>query len=201
MSPKNFLVTGPPGCGKSTVIEAVIKRTNLPMTGFFTREIREKGRRRGFKIVTLAGQEGILARDDIGGSFRVGRYGVNLDDLERIAVPSMIASEPDRLVVIDEIGKMECYSRLFRDTLVRALDAPHLVIGSISLKGGLFIQEIKKRADVNIHLISEHNRNALPDLLAQRLFESSGDTILARCTEPSESFQECPPPNPVPEVG
>jgi nucleoside-triphosphatase THEP1 len=169
MPPKNFLVTGPPGCGKSTVIEAIVKRISLPMTGFFTREIREKGRRRGFKIVTLAGKEGILARDAIGGPIRVGRYGVNLDDLERIAVPSMIASEPRQIVVIDEIGKMECYSRLFRDTLIRALDSSHPVIGSISIKGGSFIQEIKNRSDLSMHLISGHNRDALPDVLARLL--------------------------------
>ncbi|MBM3301883.1 MAG: AAA family ATPase [Deltaproteobacteria bacterium] len=172
MNPKNFLVTGPPGCGKSTVIEAVVRRINRPMTGFFTREIRERGRRRGFKIVTLAGKEGILARDNITGSVRVGRYGVNLDDLERIAVPSMIPSQSDQMVVIDEIGKMECYSSLFRHTLVRTLDSPHLVIGSISQKGGLFIQEIKNRADLSIHPISERNRDTLPDLLAQLLLEA-----------------------------
>ncbi len=172
MPPKNFLVTGPPGCGKSTVIETVVKRMNLPMTGFFTREIREKGHRRGFKIVTLAGKEGILALDTLGGSIRVGRYGVDLNDLERVAVPSMIASKPDQIVVIDEIGKMECYSSLFRETLIRTLDSPHRVIGSITLKGGSFIQQIKNREDVSIHAISEHNRDALPDVFARLLLET-----------------------------
>ena len=43
MTSKNILVTGPPRCGKSTLIEKVILRIEKPMTGFFTREIKEKG--------------------------------------------------------------------------------------------------------------------------------------------------------------
>jgi nucleoside-triphosphatase THEP1 len=48
MTSKNILVTGPPRCGKSILIENVILRIEKPMTGFFTREIREKGKRVGF---------------------------------------------------------------------------------------------------------------------------------------------------------
>jgi len=35
MTSKNILVTGPPRCGKSTLIEKVILRIEKPMTGFF----------------------------------------------------------------------------------------------------------------------------------------------------------------------
>lgn len=172
-NPQNFLITGPPGCGKSTVVESVVARINRPMTGFFTREIRERGIRRGFEIVTLDGQEGILARDDLRGSIKVGKYRVNLDDLERIAVPSMIPSDRHHVVVVDEIGKMECYSSLFRDTLVQALDSPNLVVATISLKGGSFIQRIKNRGDVSMYSVSENNRDVMPDILARRLQEFS----------------------------
>ena len=57
----NILITGPPRCGKSTLIEKVVSRIERPVTGFFTREIKGKGRRVGFSINTLDGKEGILA--------------------------------------------------------------------------------------------------------------------------------------------
>ena len=112
MTSKNILVTGPPRCGKSTLIEKVILRIEKPMTGFFTREIKEKGKRVGFSIITLDGKKGVLAHQNIRSRCRVGKYGVNLDDIDRIAVPSIIPMKPDEIVLIDEIGKMECLSPL-----------------------------------------------------------------------------------------
>jgi len=167
----NILVTGPPRCGKSTLIETVVRSLDRPATGFFTREIREQGRRTGFNIITLGGVTGILAHESIKGRLRVGKYGVNLRDLETIALESMIPHTPDHVVVIDEIGKMECYSALFREALLQALDASNIVIGSIALKGDGFIQRIKTRPDVRLFLVTEENRTSLArtlsDLLSQ----------------------------------
>jgi len=158
---KNILITGLPGCGKSTLIENVVGQIGKPCTGFFTREILEKGCRVGFCINTLDGKQGILAHKDRKSLYRVGKYGVNLEDIDRIAVPAMISENEDDVVVIDEIGKMECFSYLFKETLVRILDSKHPVLGSISLKGDSFIQEIKDRDDVMLIRVSEKNRNML----------------------------------------
>jgi len=161
MKPKNILLTGPPRCGKSTLIEKLIQQIDKPLTGFFTREMRLKGRRVGFSINTLDGKEGILAHEENKGRFRVGKYGVNMDDLDQIAVPSMVASRRDEIVVIDEIGKMECCSPLFRETLMKILDSPNQVIGSIAQKGSPFIDTIKERKDVLLVPASEKNRDSL----------------------------------------
>jgi nucleoside-triphosphatase len=67
--------------------------------------------------------------------------------------------------VIDEIGKMECLSPLFRQTLVKILDTKHRVIGSIAQKGDQFIQKIKERNDIMLVEVSEKNRDSLFDFL------------------------------------
>ena len=130
MKKTNILITGPPGCGKSTLIEKVIDSMEGPATGFFTREIKERGRRVGFSITTLDGREGILAHQNIRSQFRVGKYCVNIKDIDSIAVPAMVPSQKDKIIVIDEIGKMECLSFLFQETLMRALDLQNCIIGS-----------------------------------------------------------------------
>ncbi len=126
MGRKNILLTGPPRCGKSTLIEKLVQKLDKPMTGLFTREIKEGGKRVGFSIITLDGKEGILAHKDSETKIRLGQYGVHLDQLNRIAVPSITPSKPDEIIVIDEIGKMECVSSLFRETLIKALDSDNL---------------------------------------------------------------------------
>ena len=169
MPKKNILITGPPRSGKSTLIEAVIKRIQGPVTGFFTREMREGDERVGFSINTVDGREGILAHRKVRSRYRVGRYGVNLKDIDDIAVPAMIPSGHEEIIVIDEIGKMECFSRLFRETLSQALDSPNRVLGSIALRGDAFIEAIKLREDVMVVEVRIQNRVILMSQLLDTL--------------------------------
>jgi nucleoside-triphosphatase len=164
VSQKNILFTGPPRCGKSTLIEKIVKKIDKPATGFFTREIRESGQRVGFSINTLDHRTGVLAHQAIHSRFRVGRYGVNLGDIERIAVPAMIPKYGDMLIVIDEIGKMECFSEMFKKTLVNLLDSNHRVLGSITMKGDRFIRRIKARDDVLLVTLTLKNRDKLASM-------------------------------------
>ncbi len=169
MTKRNIFITGAPRSGKSTVIQKVVDRMQRPATGFFTLEIREKGQRVGFSISTLDGREGVLAHKLIKSQWRVGKYGVNIKDIESIAVPSITPSKEDEMIVVDEIGKMECFSLLFRESLKRALDSPNRMIGSIALKGDAFIEKIKRREDVQLIAITAQNRNFIVDQLVKSL--------------------------------
>ena len=86
---KNILITGRPGCGKTTLIMEILKELNLKASGFYTSEIRIHGKRKGFSIVTLSGKRGILAHQNIHSEKRVSKYGVNLKDLEELGVSSI----------------------------------------------------------------------------------------------------------------
>lgn len=158
---RNILFTGPPGCGKSTLIEKIVLTIKGPITGFFTREIRERGQRVGFFINTLAGKQGVLAHKNMKCRFNIGNYGVNVEAINQIAVPSIIPENEQMIVVIDEIGKMECFSSLFRDTVLEVLDSKNPVLGSLPLRGGSFIENIRKRKDILLVRVSKENRDEL----------------------------------------
>jgi nucleoside-triphosphatase len=168
----NILLTGLPGCGKTTLIGKIVQRLGSSCTGFITREMREKGRRVGFAINTLAGAQATMAHIDIGGRYRVGRYGVDLQRIDRLAVPAMIPQSPHDIVVVDEIGKMECLSSLFRKTLLQVLGGPNVLLGSISLKGNAFIRAVKHRPDVRLIQVSPMNRATLDSDILEQLSKS-----------------------------
>jgi nucleoside-triphosphatase len=146
-----FLLTGPPGCGKTTAIQNVLEHLTVAANGFYTQEMRESGRRTGFKLITLDGREGILAHTSIRSKSRVGRYGVDLSVMDGMAVDSIRRGIEERgLIVIDEIGPMELLSQPFRDVVNEALDTDQPVIGTIMRRGSPVADAIKARPDVRL---------------------------------------------------
>ncbi len=165
MTKRKIFLTGPPRCGKSTLIKRIVDRLDVPKVGFITEEIREKGMRVGFSIKTMDGEAGVLAHQAVNSGIRVGKYGVCLEDIERIAVPSMMPRTPNDLVVIDEIGKMECCCLTFKKALFNILSKHNVVLASIALKGGSFIEGIKKRSDVTVLHVTKKNRSSLVEIV------------------------------------
>lgn len=161
---RKVLLTGPPGCGKSTLIQRIVGQIRRPMVGFYTAEIRQGRERVGFSINTLDGRTGILAHRHHKGPFRVGRYWVNLRDLDEIAVPSMTTRRGEEIVVIDEIGKMECLSSLFREALLRVLHSSNGMLASIAEKGDEFMDAVKRQPGVLLYRVDERNRESLVGL-------------------------------------
>jgi nucleoside-triphosphatase len=78
-----ILFTGLPGCGKTTLIKKIISEYKGNATGFFTNEMREKGKRCGFSIQTLDGKQGIMTHVNISSQYRIGKYGVNAVSLRK----------------------------------------------------------------------------------------------------------------------
>ena len=85
---RRILLTGPPGCGKTTVAGKVADILRNGASGFYTEEIRDaKKRRIGFRVVTLDGKRGELADKFSVHGPRVGSYRVNVESFERVALP------------------------------------------------------------------------------------------------------------------
>ena len=156
---RNLLVTGPPGCGKTTLVRRLAQDLgDLLMAGFYTEEIREGRDRAGFALVSLDGRRGVLSHVRFPGPHRVGRYGVDIPGFEAF-VDGLGAVDPGlRLVIIDEIGKMECLSGRFRAFLRERLDAPVPLLATVALRGTPPIEQVKLRSDVKIITMGTENR-------------------------------------------
>lgn len=165
--PKNVLITGPPGVGKTTALIKVA-RSMEGADGFYTEEMREERDRVGFRIVSLKGETGVLSHRDMEGEQRVGKYIVDLDSLEEIGVESIRrALEGRGPVIIDEIGKMELLSPSFKEWVERALDSPCSVLATIKAGRDTFCDAIKAREDVILVKMTRENRDSMPARLLE----------------------------------
>src|SRR5437867_186266 len=157
-----ILITGRPGSGKTTLIKRVVEKMPQPAGGFYTEEIREHGRRVGFKIVTLGGRESVLAHVDFTGPERVSKYGLDLRGLEKIGVKAIHAAlAAHRLVVIDEIGPMEIRSAAFREAVIEVLESDCPLLATIFARPLPFTEKLKRRPDVTIIELRPNNRAKL----------------------------------------
>jgi len=163
----NVLVTGRPGIGKTTLIKRLIEASSLSKGGFYTEEVREKGQRVGFSLITLDGKRSLLAHLKTKSPYRVGRYGVDIDTFEAIGVESIRkAISTNDIIIIDEIGRMELFSRKFREVVLQALKTGR-VVATIKKGRGDFIDKIKSRKDVRILEVNLENRETLSSKLTK----------------------------------
>ena len=167
----NILITGKPGVGKTTLIQKVVEKIELSCQGFYTREIRSNANRRlGFEIVTLDGKIALLAHVDHLTPHRLGKYFVNVDNINRVIVPCIEnAIEQAELIIIDEIGKMELFSSLFRQVVFKALASPKKVLGTVTMANLLFVKKIKSRPDVILVELRRDNQREVYQYIVDSL--------------------------------
>jgi len=164
-----LLIAGRPGSGKTTAVTrlaALLRDAGMPLGGFVTTELREGGRRGGFEIETLDGAErAVLAHVELRGPPRVGRYGLDLEAFEALALPAL-RREGAVVFLVDELGKMELASERFREAVRELFERPVAVVATVQANPHPFVSRLP---DVETLSLTAGNRDRLPEELFGRL--------------------------------
>ena len=174
-------ITGLPRSGKSAVMEKVLEmltderqreltmrgmaRDHPLLGGIRTEPLLENGERLGYKVINIVtDEEGVIAHKSIDSRLRVLGYGLNIEELERVAIPAIqYAVDHCEVLVIDEIGKFSVESEAFVSAVRSALelDMPTLLTLHKKSRHPL-LQDIRRRDDGRILEVTPVNRALLP---------------------------------------
>ena len=160
--PKNVLIAGAPGIGKTKLINHLLRDLSpLLIRGFHKEAIKENEILKGFRIITFKFEELILAHIHIEGPDRYQAFGLNLDGFDKIVENQLSINNPVELFMVDEVGPMECISKKFRHKFIEILDSEIPVIATLTSMEILGTLDIKKRKDISLLKMTHSNRNSM----------------------------------------
>ena len=180
---QHLLLTGRPGVGKTSVLLRamdILKAEGYEIGGMVSREVRERGTRVGFEIVDLGtGRKGWLAHVKQPTGPQVGKYRVNLDDLNTVGASSILKAVKNAdIIIVDEIGPMELFSFNFKEAVMNVLDSGRMMMGTIHYRTrDPLISTIKAREDVQILEVTRENRKSLHTVLVGRALQFMKDNL------------------------
>jgi nucleoside-triphosphatase len=160
-----ILLTGLPKSGKTTLLVNLIADIRSKH-GMVAQEVLEGDVRVGFDLIDEIGCKTVLSRVDKRTNYPVGRYFVDVDSLDEY-IGHLFHMAGGQLLYIDEIGQMQLYSENFRNLVNTYLNLDNDYIGTISaVFSHPFIDEVKRRSDVLLCIVTPENRQELDDVLS-----------------------------------
>jgi nucleoside-triphosphatase len=181
MSRRIFL-TGRPGIGKTSVLLRVIeilKDEDLLVGGMISQEARRGAARVGFRLIDITnGREGWLAHIHQESGPSVGKYRVNLHDLQHIGVQAIqSAIDEADVIIIDEVGPMELFSTAFKEAVTRAIESSKTVIGVLHYRArDPLISTIRTTPHIHIFEVTLTNRQHLHKTIIHMIRTLSHET-------------------------
>lgn len=125
----------------------------------------------GFSLEDLLTHEtGILAHVNLTDGPRVGKYRVNLSDIERVGVTAIrrAIAEAD-MVIVDELGPMELHSAPFIAAVEMALQSPKHFVATIHKRTSHpLVTAIKTNANYQVIEVTVDNREQMPSKIVEQ---------------------------------
>jgi len=159
-------ITGEPGVGKTTLLLKIVNELlnrGIQVSGFYCPEVREKGKRIGFKIKSFDGKiEDWLANIYGESKIKIGKYNVILSEetIKKLEEEIFKAN----ILAIDEIGPMELSIPRLKELIDRILQGNYNLIAVVHRK--------IKLTNGKIYVVTQNNRDILPNEILKYILDN-----------------------------
>ena len=155
-SKRNVLIVGPAGAERTKLVEAIMDRTGLASSGYYTKVVQEGFLRSRVDLVLLSEGETRVLPAAAGGTADVWLMPT---------IEQALRSDDRGLLVLDEVGTLQGASVPFRRVLVDCFTSDRPVLATLSLGGREedFLLSLESRADVRILPLRDGTQEALAE--------------------------------------
>ncbi len=181
-----IIITGAPGVGKTSLLLKIMERIpEIKAAGFVTVDQHGKKGRTGFILKTLDGGETQFATVGKGRGARVGKYLVDVETFEEVALKAIGFQSGVDLYIIDEIGPMEVLSKMFCETAKMLLKSDKVaVLATVAKSGSGFIREVKRLPGVETIELTRESAGKVEEDLVILLKTAFADSPASTKTAP-----------------
>lgn len=160
---KNIFLTGKKRIGKSTLIQHILDRLNLPVGGYITERIIEDNKR-SYIIKSLYDHSESYPIANIDDTDCSREIFLDSFDIGIVSILEKSLKNRD-IIILDELGFFENDSEKFKHKIYELLDSDKIILGVIKDYDCKFLNDIRKRDDILLIEVTEENRKEILDEL------------------------------------
>ena len=132
IQPRNVIITGKIGSGKTTFVKQILKLAGTIWGGFFTERISDAGGAIAHRILTSDGRSAVFAHQSWNHLPKFRDMGYDYRIFEELGVDILrkVRNSAD-LIIMDELGFMEKDAQQFQQEVIKCFDCEIPVLAVI----------------------------------------------------------------------
>jgi len=143
--------------------------------GFFTDPELEEGEVIGYRMRSLDGREAWVAHISDAGPIRVGRFKVNVPEIDFVATQSLLGPIfPDRVFLVDELGRIALASRRLESAVKDAFASGAHIVATVEDRPVEFVETLRRLAEVEMVSVTAADFDEVRERVLASLRPSTG---------------------------
>ncbi len=164
----NFIIRGSSHTGKTTFAKKLAQElSRFSPKGFYTEELTAGPHRTGYRLVFFDGGEIEIKKPPVSQAQRSWRYETDTAELDRRL--SALEKAAPRLVIIDELGKLETTSPKLLALAAKWLSPKTIFIATAPTEATAPVERLLDRDDIELYTLNRLNMERAIDSISKEV--------------------------------